>query len=86
MTNNDNVMQDTIAKALRGEKTERVSQVRYNSTKPGAPNKPKINRKAPCPCGSGTMYKRCCYGDHTAAMNKPTGLPAELAPKTTIQI
>jgi uncharacterized protein YecA (UPF0149 family) len=28
---------------------------------PSAPAKP-VSRNAPCPCGSGTKYKRCCGG------------------------
>jgi len=34
----------------------------------------KIGRNAPCPCGSGLKYKRCCEGkDITAALDEALG-------------
>ena len=32
-------------------------------SRPGA----SVNRNAPCPCGSGRKYKKCCYGKAPAA-------------------
>ncbi len=29
---------------------------------------PKINRNAPCPCGSGKKYKKCCEGNQPASL------------------
>ena len=31
------------------------------------PARPRISRNAPCPCGSGKKYKRCCADGHAAA-------------------
>ena len=30
------------------------------AARPSAPSGPKVGRNAPCPCGSGKKYKRCC--------------------------
>jgi preprotein translocase subunit SecA len=30
----------------------------------------KISRNAPCPCGSGAKYKKCCGGPAAQALNK----------------
>ncbi|KPJ70693.1 preprotein translocase subunit SecA [Microgenomates bacterium DG_75] len=30
-------------------------------TRPAVPQKKKVGRNDPCPCGSGKKYKRCCY-------------------------
>jgi hypothetical protein len=35
---------------------------------------PKIGRNAPCPCGSGRKYKKCCLGKRDAS---PDGIPAD---------
>ena len=41
--------------ALRtGEQTERGKIVDFNAYRP------KVGRNAPCPCGSGKKYKKCC--------------------------
>jgi len=40
-----------------------------------------IGRNAPCPCGSGKKYKKCCYlkpGNSINQQNSPTGKPADL--------
>ncbi len=29
---------------------------------PSARRRPPVSRNAPCPCGSGRKYKRCCLG------------------------
>jgi len=34
---------------------------------PGEPDRPKAGRNAPCPCGSGRKYKKCCLGKDEAA-------------------
>lgn len=28
----------------------------------------KVGRKAPCPCGSGVLYKSCCYAKESATL------------------
>jgi len=42
------------------DKPEDISDLEkmLNPVKPAASNK--INRNAPCPCGSGKKYKKCC--------------------------
>jgi len=44
------------------DKPEDISDLEkmLNPPKPVASNK--INRNAPCPCGSGKKYKKCCGG------------------------
>jgi preprotein translocase subunit SecA len=37
----------------------RAAAVRHDAG-PGVRSKPKVGRNAPCPCGSGKKYKRCC--------------------------
>jgi hypothetical protein len=39
---------------------------------------PKVSRNAPCPCGSGKKYKKCCLraGDGTAAPDQPAPIHA----------
>jgi len=39
----------------------------------------KVGRNAPCPCGSGKKYKKCCLGkDKEERVEKTTATPAEL--------
>ncbi len=35
---------------------------RYSWQQPHKRNRPKVSRNAPCPCGSGKKYKKCCMG------------------------
>jgi len=39
---------------------------------------PKIGRNAPCPCGSGAKYKKCCLSQIEAARAAAPGLPIVL--------
>lgn len=46
-------------KALR-ERYRRMREVARRRRRAAAPPRPEVARKAPCPCGSGKKYKRCC--------------------------
>ncbi len=35
---------------------------------------PKIGRNAPCPCGSGRKYKKCCMGKGVIAEKQPNAV------------
>jgi len=37
------------------------------ASEPSHPSPPKVGRNAPCPCGSGKKYKKCCMGKDRAA-------------------
>ncbi len=54
---------------------------------------PPVSRKAPCPCGSGKKYKKCCgtkskeMATSTAQTNQATALSHEVTPQTwSVQI
>ncbi len=40
----------------------------------------KIGRNAPCPCGSGKKYKKCCMKQHEATRSESAPAPAGPAP------
>jgi hypothetical protein len=42
----------------------------------------RLPRNAPCPCGSGTKYKRCCWGKGFEWQQDGEGLP-DLPPART---
>jgi hypothetical protein len=42
----------------RFKRMRAVARTRPRSSRPAA--RPKVSRNAPCPCGSGRKYKRCC--------------------------
>lgn len=49
----------------RFQKLAEESRNRGNSvSRPSRPEKGTIRRNAPCPCGSGKKYKKCCMGSH----------------------
>jgi hypothetical protein len=37
----------------------------------------KVGRNAPCPCGSGKKYKKCCIANVVSALNREPKLPHE---------
>jgi uncharacterized protein YecA (UPF0149 family) len=45
---------------------------------PGTPAPPKAPRNAPCPCGSGLKYKRCCGGPNGDAKTAHDASPARM--------
>ena len=44
------------------ERTAKFQQIWHQSHTPWMRINQKINRNAPCPCGSGKKYKHCCLG------------------------
>ena len=44
------------------ERTAKFQQIWHQSHTPWMRINQKINRNAPCPCGSGKKYKHCCIG------------------------
>lgn len=44
----------------RKEHKDEDGNVVYDFTYTAVRNGPKIGRNEPCPCGSGTKYKKCC--------------------------
>ena len=51
------------------QEKQRQRQMLLNHRKPGAPRttrrlQPKTGRNAPCPCGSGKKFKKCCIDNH----------------------
>ena len=46
-------------------------QVGARQNEEQAPNSAPIARSAPCPCGSGLKYKRCCGGASPGKFNQP---------------
>ena len=64
----DAIQEDTVRWVFRARlvepRTEAVRQVKENRNE-NLPRQPvraenKVGRNAPCPCGSGLKYKRCC--------------------------
>ncbi len=58
----EDIMADCIVRinlGLKAAREWRNDEMRMMSTPPPAPNT-KIQRNAPCPCGSGKKYKKCC--------------------------
>ena len=51
-----------MVKAMQAQGEKKVDPIKRE--------KPKVGRNAPCPCGSGKKYKRCCgrSGDSSSAM------------------
>ncbi len=45
---------------LRDRFSQMRKVARARTVAPFQPSKPKVGRNAPCPCGSGKKYKRCC--------------------------
>lgn len=42
---------------------DHFSQIREDHHQPKVRTQPKVSRNAPCPCGSGKKYKKCCLAD-----------------------
>jgi preprotein translocase subunit SecA len=60
---------------LAGEKGRQPSGEPALSSPPAPPGKAaKVGRNAPCPCGSGKKYKKCC--GRPGAVGKPPGAPS----------
>ncbi|MFN7684130.1 MAG: SEC-C metal-binding domain-containing protein, partial [Oligoflexia bacterium] len=38
-----------------------------------------VGRNEPCPCGSGSKYKRCCGKDAAPKLGKPADLQSKMA-------
>jgi uncharacterized protein YchJ len=53
-------------KELRRRQSRIVDVVRNRPTAEPARAEKKVGRNAPCPCGSGKKYKRCCFGERTS--------------------
>jgi hypothetical protein len=54
------VVEAAIAEAAAPSPAEQNGTVRNTSEQETEPAAPAIPRSAPCPCGSGEKYKRCC--------------------------
>jgi uncharacterized protein len=50
-----------LVAAYRYFREHRQAEVGTRTSKPRR-SSPKVGRNAPCPCGSGKKYKRCCGG------------------------
>lgn len=60
ITNEQEMQQYMVAYILRLARSK-------EDARPGSalrPEKPKIGRNAPCPCGSGKRYRKCCGKEH----------------------
>jgi hypothetical protein len=62
------VTQQEVLKALTEEKPPVVIGGDYTVRRPV----PKIGRNAPCPCGSGKKYKKCCYEKDQQLLRDPS--------------
>ena len=65
---------DTLAEIKADYDTMRMTEALTASSVeqvPDAPNQPIIGRSAPCPCGSGLKYKRCCGAASRGKINLP---------------
>jgi hypothetical protein len=49
----------------------------------GRPWAYKANRNDPCPCGSGTKFKKCCYGLAVPSIPAPSEPTPESTPEPT---
>jgi hypothetical protein len=56
-------VQEPVQGSLWPEPVTSSDRPKIEASVPSSPNaNQKINRNAPCPCGSGRKYKRCCRG------------------------
>ena len=52
-----------------------VSPLKPAEVKPAGPDRPKVGRNEPCPCGSGKKYKRCCLISSGEGETDPISAP-----------
>ncbi|MDT8302956.1 MAG: SEC-C metal-binding domain-containing protein [Sedimentisphaerales bacterium] len=73
-TRDEQAMQRYMAEYnLRLLERDSSAQADLRSLSPPVPiveQSPKIGRNAPCPCGSGRKYKKCCGGIKSASVNR----------------
>jgi hypothetical protein len=65
---NEFALVDRDFEILRKEEALRKRPARDTGTPP-PPDPPQIPRSAPCPCGSGLKYKRCCGKDASPVLH-----------------
>jgi uncharacterized protein YchJ len=73
-TQDDQAMQRYVAEYnLRLMEESLSAQPDFQALSPPMPiveQSPKIGRNAPCPCGSGRKYKKCCGGIKSAGVDR----------------